>query len=150
MPIGLFQLKSPSDLLEKLCHDLERIRRNPLDQYAAFDFFVTAEHMVDWLFPTVEAERKKLRNLPLLALCSHIANGAKHFEAKAKHHNSFSDSQVHPGAFSSGFSSGFDISGLIVVLDGDAKLTFGSEIYVWDLAEKILRYWGPKIFKPSP
>ena len=32
-------------------HDLERMRGGPEDAYAAFDFFVTADHIVDWLLP---------------------------------------------------------------------------------------------------
>ena len=30
---------------------LERMRGGPEDAYAAFDFFVTADHIVDWLLP---------------------------------------------------------------------------------------------------
>jgi len=147
MPAGIFQLRDSSDLLEKLRHDFARVRADTMDPYAAFDFFMTAEHMVDWLFPKSKADREKLRDAPLLALCSHIANGAKHFEATAKHHKSFSESQVHRGSFSSDFSSDFDISGLVIILDGGAKKEFGAKIYVIDLAEKILRYWEDRLKK---
>lgn len=57
----------------------------------AFDFFVTAEHIVDWTHPKDREKRKELRGLPLLAVTSHIANDAKHFEVTAKHHQSVED-----------------------------------------------------------
>ncbi len=46
-------LITPKYLLRKLEHDYARVQRNPRDTYAAFDFFVTAEHMVDWVSPEV-------------------------------------------------------------------------------------------------
>ena len=39
---GFFALGTPADLLKKLRHDFS---------YAAFDFFVTAEHLLDWKYP---------------------------------------------------------------------------------------------------
>ena len=145
MPAGIFELRNPSDLLQKLRHDYERVRVNVMDSYAAMDFFLTAEHMVDWLFPKSRAARENLRSTPLLALCSHIANGAKHFEAKAPHHKWFSESETHYGAFSSEFSSDFDIRGFAIILDDAAKKEFGDRIYVQDLAEKILIFWEEKM-----
>jgi hypothetical protein len=48
---GVFELRTPEDLLGKLRVDLKRLEADPLDQYAAFDFFVSASHMPDWLSP---------------------------------------------------------------------------------------------------
>ena len=48
---AFFELKTRADLVEKLRHDLSRIRQNQTDSYAAFDFFVTAEAMMDWRYP---------------------------------------------------------------------------------------------------
>jgi hypothetical protein len=89
---GFGELQTPGDLVRKLEHDLDRLKNSPQDQYAAFDFFVTAEHIVDWLHPTDRTAREAMRSSsPLLRITSHIANGVKHFEAKAKHHRSVSD-----------------------------------------------------------
>ena len=44
---GFFSLKTPHDLLTKLEADRDRIEADPLDVYAAFDFCVTAWHLVD-------------------------------------------------------------------------------------------------------
>ena len=64
-----FGLSSPGDLLRKLRHDRERIHNDPCDACAAYDFFVTAWHMLDWQLPGNEnkAARKAAReSSPLL------------------------------------------------------------------------------------
>ena len=48
---GFFALTSASDLIAKARSDLDGFRSNPLDSYRAFNFFVTARHVPDWLFP---------------------------------------------------------------------------------------------------
>src|SRR5690554_6328496 len=91
---GFGELRMASDLVLKLQHDLERLKTSPHNQYAAFDFFVTAEHIVDWIYPDQtdsnnREKRKTVRaNSELLRITSHIANGAKHFEATDKRHQS--------------------------------------------------------------
>ena len=74
---GLFDLKTPQDLLLKLRREYSRLEQSPLDQDTAFNFFVTAEHMRDWLHPGYanKDKRKKLRadNI-LLQICDHIAS----------------------------------------------------------------------------
>ncbi len=46
-----FELRTPADLLAKLKADGERLRAEPADSHAAFDFFVTAWHLADWVYP---------------------------------------------------------------------------------------------------
>ena len=76
------------------------MEQDPANPYPAFDFFVTAEHLLDWLYPdSVESAnvriRKQRREIePLLRVTSHLANGAKHFEAMAPHHKSVDDIQI--------------------------------------------------------
>jgi|SRR5262252_623000 len=79
---GLFELKTPYDLLQKLRQDLKALKADPTSPYKAFNFFVTAEHMKDWAYPgnANRATRKELETKSLLLqVCSHLANGAKHF-----------------------------------------------------------------------
>jgi hypothetical protein len=79
---GFAELRNVTDLFRKLEQDLVRVLESPLNEYAAFDFFVRAERIVDWKFPHDQDARKALRtNEPLLRITSHIANGAKHFKA---------------------------------------------------------------------
>jgi hypothetical protein len=121
---------------------------DPHDSYAAFDFFVTAEHILDWLYPdspgvSQKAARQKHRDTePLLQITSHIASGAKHFEAVASHHKSVADVSMESGAFDprafspKAFSpSAFSMPGLHV------RLQDGTLVHVYALADDILQYW---------
>jgi hypothetical protein len=148
---GTFELKSPQDLLRKLRFDMEQLKNNPTNTYLAFNFFVTAEHMKDWLYPG-KANQKNRENLekssPLLQVCSHVANGAKHFQVEGKHHRSVSDPVKAGGYWGSGYwgseywSSDYWAKGsLIVPLQGEAEKHFGASITVLDLAERIITFW---------
>ena len=141
---GLFQLRSPRDLLDKLRHDFDRLERDHVDAYAAFDFFVTARHLPDWLYPGDEAKQKALVNSNvLLQTCRHLGDGAKHFQATAKQHESAKETSHEGAAFQSrGFqSNAFQVGQLVVELDGEAKKQLGSAIEVRDLAAQILAFW---------
>ncbi|MBA4066098.1 MAG: hypothetical protein C0501_20740 [Isosphaera sp.] len=143
---GLFELKTPADLFRKLEHDLRRLEADALDAYAAFDFFVTAEHMLDWVYPDDPDARAAARQSdPLLEVCSHLANGSKHFRATHPRHRSVDDTRQHGGAFSSAFSRGFDISRLEVDLKGDAAAALGSVVEVTDLARAVLCHWRSRL-----
>jgi hypothetical protein len=143
---GLFELKTPEDLFRKLEHDLRRLEAEPLNAYAAFDFFVTAEHMLDWVHPNDWVRQKTERQCdPLLEVCSHLANGSKHFQATNRRHRSVDDTQQHGGAFSSAFGRAFDISRLEIHLKGKAEAMLGSVIEVTDLARKVLDCWRKRL-----
>jgi len=143
---GFGQLDRPAHLLEKLRHDLGRVTCDPSDQYAAFDFFVTAEHMVDWVLPGLAQRQAQARlrgSDPLLQVVSHIANGSKHFVAEARHHQHVQHVDAPPSAFQpSAFeSSAFQTGALYVTLDGTSAQALGSQIEVTDLAKRVFRFW---------
>ncbi|MDZ7412947.1 MAG: hypothetical protein ONB15_05350 [candidate division KSB1 bacterium] len=143
---GLFQLQSARDILDKLRHDLERLKSEPLNQYAAFDFFVTARHMPEWLYPgdAHGTQRKALvQQHTLLQICEHIGDGSKHFQATAKHHKSVKNTSLEGAAFQANAfqANAFQIGQLIVTLDGQAAVDFGPTIEVTDLATKVLQFW---------
>ena len=152
---GFAPLQQPHDLVAKLEYDFERIRAAPDNVYAAFDFFVTAEHIVDWIFPDTPgstqavARKAKRASIELLEITSHLANGAKHFQALAKQHDSVSD--VHqasggfdPRAFSPrAFSpKAFKMHGLNVYLED------GRVLHVLTLAEDVLNFWKAELSIP--
>ena len=144
---GLFELQSPQDLLKKLHHDYARLQQSPLNQYAAFDFFVTAEHMLDWLYPNPNdsQKRKDVRDKSvLLQVCSHIANGSKHFVPNDKRHVSVKDARKHEGAFQRDAfqSDAFDVPLLQIDLQGKAAQEFGESIDALELAGKVLNFWN--------
>jgi hypothetical protein len=144
---GFFELQTPMDLLRKLQYDFERLQQHLGGQeysYAAFDFFVTAEHLVDWLHPNSKPKRRETREAsPLLMTCSHIASGAKHFEATHDHHKSVSGLEKQEGTFQRDAfqNDAFQVPGLNVTLDGEAAEQFGPIIECLDLAREVLRLW---------
>ena len=151
-PKGFANLSRPIDLLFKLRHDRDRMVENPMDTYAAFDFFVTAEHIVDWQLPDTPSnhkreERKAFRNSNrLLQITSDIASGAKHFQALASHHDSvdgmdnvlggFDPRSFSPRAFD---PRSFQMAGLNV------KLNDGSVVHALTLADDIIAFWSHEL-----
>jgi hypothetical protein len=147
---GLFELKSVEDLFRKLEYDFQRLKEHPASQYAAFDFFVTAEHMLDWQLPgdKNKPQRKEERKkFILLGICSNIANGAKHFSVYSHHNLVVKTSAAYAGFQSNAFqSNAFQATGsLIVKLDGDAAKELGEKIGVLSLAEKVIALWKKRL-----
>ena len=147
---GAFTLNDSLDLLEKLESDYQLLSRERGNAYLAFNFFVTAEHMLDWIYPGYanKSKRRSERESEIvLQVCSHLANGAKHFIAEARHHNTVSDSNKkrrwNPlgGPFVSPLLSYGGIPTLYITLEGDAEAVLGRSITALKLAELVLNYW---------
>lgn len=141
---GFGELKSPADLLKKLKHDLERLKNSPHNQYAAFDFFVTAEHILDWIYPHNRDDRKKHRSsLPLLRITSHIANGAKHFEAAKKHHISIVEIEKERYVEEGYVEEGYFEDPVLVHLTSEEAKAIGAPMIInaEELASRVLQYW---------
>jgi len=150
---GFNYLQNASDLLKKLEHDYERLINSQENTYAAFDFFITAYHLLDWQYPdTNDRDNKQKRSdiekgCLLLQICSHIANGVKHFETTRAKHQSVSDVESQGEVFKGKvFEYGvFDNGELIIKLEGKASNEFGPEIRCSELAEKVLKYWKEQL-----
>ena len=143
---GIGQLDTPQHLLAKLKNDFARVTSDPADTYAAFDFFVTGEHMVDWVLPgysNKKAQDDLRSSSPILQAVSHIANGSKHFVTEAKRHHHVQHVDAPPGAFDArAFDPhAFETDALYVTLEGAAATALGPQMLVVDLAEKTLRFW---------
>ena len=135
-PQGLFDLQGPRDLLEKLEHDFDRLKNSPRDEFAAFDFFVTARHLPDWLYPDAQENNWKkradlLRNNPLLRVCAHIADGSKHFQSS--HHKSVQGTAVQQGAFDRNIFDPnlFHVDALRIHLEKQEAEAYGSTVSNW-------------------
>jgi hypothetical protein len=141
-PGGGFALRTPADLLAKLRNDHERLKSDPTDSYAAFDFFVTALHMTDWvkaagkgpLLP--QSESGKL----LLDICNHLANGLKHFHLKS---NLITSTEKVDGAFDpNAFDPGaFDVGNLFIHLEGPAAQKLDASVTAVALAQRVFDHW---------
>lgn len=128
--LGFGSLDSASDLLAKLESDLELLLQQPGDSYVAYNFFATADHIVDWLFPGPEGSaaavgRQSMRRTDaLLCVVSQIATGAIHLQPRGR----------RGGALT-------HVDDLIVVLSGEAASRFGCEVSAFALAASVVRYW---------
>ncbi len=143
---GLFQLHGPRDLLAKLRHDYGRLQKAPNDPYVAFDFFVTAEHLLDWIHPGAagKASRTLEREQHLiLQVVSHLATGAKHFVPEARHHVSVQHADIAPTTYgeSEYGTAAYGAPHLVVNLDGPAAVAFGTSVTPLNLATRALEHW---------
>lgn len=144
-------MRVPGSLLQKLIHDCERMKADPLSTYAAFDFFVTADHMLDWEFPNSipgarETKIELRRANQLLAICSHLGNGAKHFELSNPRHNSVQASELHQGAFHPAvFSSAFNVSHLVVWFSDEQAQSYGPTMEAIQLASLAVKLWEERL-----
>jgi len=146
---GVFELRTPRQLFEKLEADFKRVQSDPLDSFAAYDFFVTAWHLVEWKHPPATDATGRtalLARAPVLRVCEHLAVGAKHFEPDAARHSSVSDTESTsvwaPGVWAPGVWAPNTWAGdLVVHLDGAARLTLGDKLTVQELAELVMDAW---------
>ena len=93
---GVFGLNSHMDLFKKLEWEFAQLTAEPDNAYLAYNFFVTAWHLLDWKYPSVTdtSIRNKIREqTPLLQICEHLAVGSKHFDPRSKHLKAVSDSK---------------------------------------------------------
>ena len=135
-------LSNAEDLLIKLKFDFGRIKSDPCDVYAAFDFCVTAEHLPEW------CGQKSVKNTePILRVVSHLANGAKHFIANDPKHKSVADVGLRNGIFNSAIFDPemFNTGGIFVALKGEDAVALGSEISSLELARQVLTFWEQRL-----
>jgi hypothetical protein len=159
---GIGSLQSERDLLAKLQHDLDRMRKDPTDVFAAFDFFVTAYHMLDWVVPLppkkdpvypVEKARQDaiVAREPRLQIAGHLANSAKHFSADRWGQVSATfeiGGHFHPNYWAKGHWAGhFPEPRLVIRLSAAGAALFNgeTELNALDTAEKLYAFWAGEI-----
>ena len=149
---GLFDLVTTDDLCAKLDHDYRRVKAAPADVFAAFDFIVTAWHLLEWKHPGSDgkAQRDVLwQQYPILALCEHLCVSGKHYDPtnpKLKAvQGSFRKSAWERGAWAPGvWAKGTWQDELFIDLSGSATAAFGERITMDRLADLVMEFWrGP-------
>ena len=150
---GIFTLKTAGDLLGKLERDFEALRARPTDSDACFNFFVTAEHLPEWhLGADAEAASRLRKGEAMLRVCSHIANGAKHFIIKESRHRAVAATHVGcivswdptTGRTSAATTDGSHSEFFIECATEESK-QLGPSISVTALAERILAFWREQL-----
>ncbi len=134
MQPGLFQMKTAKDLFAKLEWEFENFRKDPSNPWIAFNFFVTAEHLPDWI------NRKDLKgNHSILRICSHLANSGKHYKSNKKSVvDAFRNGVVDEDVCENGV---FEEWLTIRLPEEEANTMKTSEIDGIPLAEKVVEWW---------
>lgn len=130
-------------------YDYSRMLAEPLNVYPAWDFFVTANHLIDWIWPSAgtaqHREERKWEAIP--RICEHLANGAKHFILNREHSAVTELERVEGGFDSQAFdASGFQTDALLITLDTKEAAELGvQQIAAPALARRVMLYWGRRM-----
>jgi hypothetical protein len=145
---GFFDIRDPQALLKKLQYDYKRICADPLNAFPVWDFFVTANHLVDWIWPSAGSTQHRAERAAetIPRICEHLANGAKHYIINREH---VAVAQIErTGEVFAGYRSERVANGdaLVISLDALEAAELGtSSITAQDLARQVLIYWGRRM-----
>ena len=124
-------------MFKKLEHDYEALKADVHDPYKAFNFFVTAEHLPDWVGDTSIKDKN-----PFLRISSHLATGAKHFKVTNPKKNSVGstavDIYVEEGYAEDGY---IKVILTLILTEKESKELGVSSIHVMQLAEEVMLFW---------
>ena len=149
---GLFDLVSANDLCAKLDHDYRKVKASPSDVFAAFDFIVTAWHLLEWRYPNSEgrAVRQSLcEQYPVIGLCEHLCVSGKHYTPSNPKlqslEGSFRRSAWKRGVWAPGvWALGTWLDELVIELSGPARVQFGERLTMEEFADHVMEFWrGP-------
>jgi hypothetical protein len=145
---GFFDLQTAADLLRKLERDYMRLQQTPDDVDAAYNFFVTAENMPEWVKDKSFKYRIQQQHV-ILTLCNELATGAKHFTSNKKK-PAVAETR-YEGVFERGvFESGIFEAGLSIRLSPEqAKQRGEGAIDALTLAGEVLAFWQQHLKRPS-
>lgn len=135
--MAFFDLTGPLDLFRKMEADLTALVDSASDSRLAFNFFVTAEHLPDWL-----NRRDLVRKHALLRVVSHLANGAKHFSLDPKRHTSVVGTTLETYFAEDYVEPGYAEDWLLVRFSPEEVADFGTDaIDVRELGRQVLEFW---------
>lgn len=145
---GIFGIDSAPALLSKLKADHSRVAADPLDAYAAYDFVVTAWHLLEWALPgdaNLEARTALCTRFALLRVCEHLAVGAKHFEPNAKRHASVARTSI----IAKPVRGTWEPESLVIYLD-IPYAQYGTILGIRTLANLMLAFWTSELSPSTP
>jgi hypothetical protein len=133
--------------LRKLECEYARLQHDPGDVDTAFNFFVTAEHLPDWLEQDGKLGGRRAGDFKqserMTRICSHLANSGKHFRPNSARHDAI---QAGERRGSNGWApEGWAPSGWLPVtyslkVDLTPHLGGGTDS-VLALATQVLEFW---------
>ena len=144
---GMWSLRSPGGLFQKLEADYQRMKAEPRNPFPAFDFFVTGYHMLDWYEPNSKPARDRIeQSEPVLRLAGHLATGVKHFESRDPKWTSVSETPNRIARTSLMGLPTADRLPLIIRLTEDEAAHFPArEIQALVVAKLLLDFWRVKL-----
>ena len=138
-----FDLQSSGDCLREFERKVGDFKGDSLNTEKARDCAIAGWHICDWVHkehgarlgynPQLSLQNHVKTSCPELGYLQDVANSRKH--KWLTYTPSVSRAYEHEGAFSPGFSRGFDISRLMLELGGGAKVDFQ------DVLESALSFW---------
>jgi hypothetical protein len=140
-----FELKTAKDLFRKLEGDLAALEKSGQDSCVAFNFFVTAEHLPEWLSPCPINKKDHA----IINIVSHISNGAKHFKIRDKKHQSVTGTEKYRYLEEGYYEQGYYYEPLLIHLSLKEEKELGMRtIDAVTLGKKVVDFWRPYIPKP--
>jgi hypothetical protein len=139
--IDFFELRTAADLFRKIEDDLKVMEASPGDARLAFNFFVTVEHLPDWL-----DRRDLVKKTCLLRIVSHLANGAKHFVLDDSRHKSVKNAEASGYVEADYMEPGYFEESLDVHLSPDEAKEMGVDVIdTVSLGQKAVQFWRPYV-----
>lgn len=139
-----FGFRSDSELFDKLQADYQRLASDPLDSYAAYDFFVTAWHLVDWTHPSARdsgGREALLARAPVLRICEQVAAGETYIGPYATPYALVGDTESGVPWAPITWPPSTWTGDLFIRLDGRARELYGDQVTVMQLAQSVLHVW---------
>lgn len=147
---GFFELRKAMDLLHKLEWDYAQLQQDPENVYLAYNFFVTAENMPEWVQDKPFKHKIQQQKL-ILTLVNELATGAKHMTSGKQ--KPAIDSATRARYVAEGYvKPGYFKEPLVVRLSPEQAATRGQDtIDVLTLAGEVLACWQQYLqTPPSP
>lgn len=131
--------------LKNLVKNFENFKNDNSDVSSALELCSNAWHLTDFVFEEYKSNlaltdlgtfRNSLfTSCDKLRIIHDLANASKHGGELSRPKASIKKTEKHHGAFSSGFSSDFDISYLSIILEDNTELDF------FDVISDVVEFW---------
>ncbi|MBW2936605.1 hypothetical protein KXJ69_00715 [Aureisphaera sp. CAU 1614] len=137
---GFGKLITVEDYWIKLCWEYDKLKKEPHNTFKAFNFVITAYHLLEWIAPKpLGAQNKEWpqikQNIKHLKVCEQLANGAKHFEVDKSRHKLVKKLESY-GYVEDGYvEAGYFEEQIIITLSDSTVLT------ILELAESLISDW---------
>lgn len=136
---GLASLQSAKDLWHKLEYDYQLIQEDSSNVYLFFNFFITAYHLVDWVYDG--KDKRMLEEIPEINVAMHIANGSKHLFLDNPKNDSIKSTQQESYYTDGYYKSDYYETIICINFDDKHRTKFGESMPIKLFAERVMECW---------